>query len=320
MRLGSLVLLALIALVAPSRTYAQTPASPSTDPRLTVLRQIGTITAGFPLTEPVRSTARPDDVVARLMSFDQNSDGKVQKAELAERMYAVMDRGDTDGDGALDRTELLTLATARPAEAAVRGFGHGRSPMGLDVDVSSRRHLEGAIDDLRLEAERKDPALAIVRSFNDTREAEAEAQLLEVMRGVLSPEQLTTFTAALERQGRGGVQTVMRSVAANGSPQRIFQAVAISDVGRRVAMFRLQPEANRRAVAALEHYRSRLRLNEADRAELGGQLASVLTTEESENFLAAIARQPVVAANGFTVERKIVGPMASPARAVFVTQ
>jgi hypothetical protein len=112
----------------------------------------------------------------------------------------------------------------------------------------------------------------------------------------------------------------MRSVAANGSPQRIFQAVAISDVGRRVAMFRLQPEANRRAVAALEHYRSRLRLNEADRTELGGRLASVLTPEESGNFLAAIARQPVVAANVFTVERKIVGPMVSPARAVFVTQ
>jgi hypothetical protein len=315
-----MVLLALIALVAPSQIYAQTPASPSTDPRVAVLGHIRTTTAGFSRAEPTRPTARPDDVVARLMSFDQDNDGKVQKAELAERMYAVMDRGDIDGDGALDRTELLTLATDRPAEAAVRGFGHGRYMMGSDTDVSSRRHLEGALDDLRLEAERKDPALAIVRTFNDTREAEAEAQLLEVMRSVLSPEQLTTFTAALERQGRGGVQTVMRRLSADGSPQRIVQFMFGADVERRVAMFKLQPEANSRAVAALEHYRSRMRLSEADRVELGRRLASVLTTEESENFLAAIARQPVVAANGFTVERKIVGPMTSPARTGFVTR
>jgi hypothetical protein len=33
--------------------------------------------------------------------------------------------------------------------------------------------------------------------------------------------------------------------------------------------------------------------------ELGRQLASVLTTEESEDFLAAIARQPVAEASGF---------------------
>ncbi len=66
-----------------------------------------------------------------------------------------------------------------------------------------------------------------------------------------------------------------------------------------MATFRLAPEANGRAIAALKQYRSRLRPNEADRVELGRQLASVLTREESENFLAAIARQPVVAAGGF---------------------
>ena len=55
-------------------------------------------------------------------------------------------------------------------------------------------------------------------------------------------------------------------------------------------------------MAALKHYRSRLRPNETDRVELGRQLASVLTKEESENFLAAIARQPVAAAGGFCHE------------------
>ncbi len=143
------------------------------------------------------------------MSFDRNNDGKVQKAELAERMYTVMDRGDADGDGCLDRSELLTLATAKPAVAAVRGFGHGSYMMGSDTDVSSRLHLEGALDDLRLEAARKEPALAIVTTFSETREADAQAELLDVMKAILSPEQLTTFTTALEQERRTSAQRVV---------------------------------------------------------------------------------------------------------------
>lgn len=322
MRLGSLVLLALIAVVAPSPSSAQTPASPSPEPGPAVLgRAGGIITAGFARAEPARGTARPDDIVARLMSFDRNNDGKVQKAELAERMYAVMDRGDADGDGALDRAELLTLATARPAEAAVRGFGHGRYSIGADTDVSLRRHLEGAIEDLRLEAARRDPALAIVKTFSDTRDAEAKAELLGAMGDILSPEQLTAFTAALERQLPASiVRRVMQGSAAGEGPQRIVTFVAGGDLERRVAMFQLQPDANGRATAALERYRSRVRLNETDRSELGRQLAPVLTREESQDFLAAIARQPVLVADGFMVKTGIVPPPMNLTRPVSVKQ
>ena len=77
-----------------------------------------------------------------------------------------------------------------------------------------------------------------------------------------------------------------------------FGSLAMSE--RSVATFRLTPEANGRAMAALKHYRSRLRPNETDRVELSRQLASVLTREESENFVAAIARQPVRAAGDFS--------------------
>jgi hypothetical protein len=321
MRLGSLVLLALIAVVAPSRTYAQTQASPSPE-QLAGLRQIAAGTAGVARAESARGTARPDDVVARLMSFDRNNDGKVQKAELAERMYTVMDRGDADGDGALDRDELLTLATARPAEAAVRGFGHGRYSIGADTDVSFRRHLEGAIEDLRLEAARKDPALAIVRTFSDTRDAEGKAELLGAMGNILSPEQLTAFTAALERQlPASAVRTVMHGSAAGDGPQRTVTFVAGGDLEGRVAMLQLQPEANGRATAALERYRSRVRLDDADRAELRRHMASVLTTEESEDFLAAIARQPVMVADGFIFKKAIVvAPSMNVDRPVSVKQ
>ena len=105
MRLGPPVLLALIALVAPSQTQAQVPA-----PSVETIHGVG---FSIGISASARPTARPDDVVARLMSFDRNNNGTIEKAELAERMYTVMARGDANGDGCLDRTELLTLATAK---------------------------------------------------------------------------------------------------------------------------------------------------------------------------------------------------------------
>jgi hypothetical protein len=119
MRLGPLILLALIALVAPSTTYAQGPPP-----------QAVAHFAHLTTVSPDRGTASPDHIVARLMSFDRNDDGKVQTAELAERMQGVMARGDVDKDGALDQTELLALATAPPAQVAVRGFQHGNYLVG----------------------------------------------------------------------------------------------------------------------------------------------------------------------------------------------
>jgi len=51
------------------------------------------------------------DLAARLMSFDKNKDGKVTKDELPnERMAAIIERGDTNGDGALDKSEIEQLA------------------------------------------------------------------------------------------------------------------------------------------------------------------------------------------------------------------
>ena len=70
-------------------------------------------------------------------------------------------------------------------------------------------------------------------------------------------------------------------------------------------------------MAALKQYRSRLRPNETDRVELGRQLASVLTKEESEDFLAAIARQPVAAAGGFAM-KQVVGSQGGAVQAIVV--
>src|SRR5690242_16347443 len=47
-----------------------------------------------------------DDIVERIMSFDKNKDGKVTKDELPERMHHLIEQGDTNKDGALDRDEV----------------------------------------------------------------------------------------------------------------------------------------------------------------------------------------------------------------------
>ena len=309
MRLGPLVLPALIALVAPPQTHAQVPA-----------RSVETIHGGgfsIDISASARPTALPDDVVARLMSFDRNNDGKIEKAELAERMYTVMDRGDANRDGCLDRSELQTLAHAKPAAPVVRGFGHGSYVVGPNAEVSSRLHLEGAIDDLRLEAARKATALGIVTTFSQALDTNAQAELLDVLKEILTPEQLTTFTRTLEQERRMGAQRVVSFVTSPDQPAKIvrFGSLALSE--RSVATFKLGPEANGRAIEALKQYRSRLRPNETDRVELGRQLASVLTDEESQDFLAAIARQPVAEAGGFFA-MKVEGSLGGAVQGIVV--
>ncbi|NOX53217.1 MAG: hypothetical protein GXP27_02010 [Planctomycetes bacterium] len=66
------------------------------------------------------------DIVERLMSLDKNKDGKVTKDEFPnERMAALIERGDTNGDGALDKAEIEQMAE-RFRQRAGQGRG-GRS-------------------------------------------------------------------------------------------------------------------------------------------------------------------------------------------------
>lgn len=305
MRLGPLVLPALIALAAPPPAYAQVLRAPT----VTTIHQPG---LSIDISTSTRPTAQPDDVVTRLMSFDRNNDGRIEKAELAERMYTVMDRGDANRDGCLDRSEIETLANAKQAAPVIRGFGHGNYVIDPVAAVSSRRHLENAIDDLRLDAERKASALGIVTAFSQTLDANAQSALLDTLTPILTPDQLTTFTRALEQERRTNGATFVTRVNTSTDQQgngvkSISGVVTMAMAERSIASFRLAPEANGRAIAALKEYRSRLRPNETDRVELGRQLTSVLTSEETEDFLAAAARQPVTEANSFFFAKHVTG-------------
>ena len=76
-------------------------------------------------------------MLARVLSFDENGDGKISKDELPERMQGLMERGDADGDGALDKDELAKIA------ASFQGQGQGRGPGGPDAGPEGRGGLGG---------------------------------------------------------------------------------------------------------------------------------------------------------------------------------
>ena len=73
----------------------------------------------IPLMPPIPPDARQvptDDLIARLMAFDKNGDGKISKDELPERMHALFDEGDTNRDGFLDLEEIKRLANRPPPD------------------------------------------------------------------------------------------------------------------------------------------------------------------------------------------------------------
>ncbi|MCX6631640.1 MAG: hypothetical protein NTW28_28860 [Candidatus Solibacter sp.] len=74
-----------------------------------------------------------EETVKTLMAFDTNGDGKLQKAELPERMQAIFERGDANRDGLLtaDEVRAMAQAQAQPATGGREG-GRGRGwPEGM---------------------------------------------------------------------------------------------------------------------------------------------------------------------------------------------
>ena len=82
-----------------------------------------------------------DELLALLMSFDKNKDGKLSKAEVPERQLGLFDRGDTDKNGLLDEAELRKVtadqaaAPPAPPRAPRGGFGAiDLASIALDAD------------------------------------------------------------------------------------------------------------------------------------------------------------------------------------------
>lgn len=231
-----------------------------------------------------------DEVVARMMSFDRDNDGRVTKGELPERMHNLVTQGDGGGDGALDVSEIRTLANTSAARAAVRGFASsGGYTFGDQIGVSSRLHIEGALDDLRLASPTREKALAIVKTFVDTLDADATVNLLTEMESLLTAAQLAGFKTALDRQGTSRFVTLSQL---KESGARVF--FVGTDLGRRIDQYGLPAAQKRQALAALERFRAQLRPGDAERSALLEQMKGVLSDDERDNFRAALERRPLV--------------------------
>ncbi len=62
----------------------------------------------------------PAQIVERMFEQDENSDGKLAKDEVSERMAGMFDRADSDKDGFVTKEELKTMFAARMSQ---RGGG-----------------------------------------------------------------------------------------------------------------------------------------------------------------------------------------------------
>jgi hypothetical protein len=240
----------------------------------------------------------PDIVVARLMTFDRNNDGLVAKEELPDRMRPLLG-GEVGRDGALDRSEILAMvAVPRPVMTAIGGGlpRPGGYTFGDQFELSSRSHILDSLDDLRLPESRRAHALAVVRPFIDSLEAQATTTLLNDLEVFISEDQAARLRAVIDRQ----LAMTPASVAKfDGS--KVGQFVIVRpDLALSINQLRLPNWQNALALDALRRFKERLRLGEADRTVLIEYLKGIISDEERENFSAALVRRPLVKAGGVT--------------------
>jgi hypothetical protein len=251
---------------------------------------------GQPGTTPATTKVSADEVLARIMTFDQNTDGRVSIGELSERMRPLVERGDKNGDQALDRSEIAALSRAPSPQGGRGGFpGGGGYSFGDDSGLSSRQHIEGALEDLRLTSDKSERALPIVRAYADSIEGTATADLLRQMEPLLTPEQLTTFTTVLNSR-RGRVVTQSQT----GARQVFMMTVRDSNLLARVDAMQLGAEKTQQAHKLIEQFKTRVRIgSETERTALMSELKGFLNNEEIDNYRAALERRPVVASSPF---------------------
>ena len=161
--------------------------------------------------EPVTPNRRndPKAVVERILSFDADGDDRVTADELPERMQAVLERADRNGDGFLTAGEVLP-----PAGPTVPMTG------GASVRVN-RSSLADVVNDLKLPRPVHDRAMAIVtkhrvpRNVNDSDSIALHAAMKEL----LDEEDFGNFAAAVARLRFNSltVRTIVRPGGPAGS-------------------------------------------------------------------------------------------------------
>ena len=256
------------------------------------------------LATPQPAQMTPDIVVARLMSFDTNHDGKVARAELPERMQPLLSRGNVNDDDALDSAELRRLAETPPAPvtARVQPGRYGFLDDGFQFD--SKLHIDGALDDLRLAGVTRDKAFEIARGFQEGRSDRATADLMATMSRLLSPAQLAEFKNAFDLKPTnvpaiqvGGVMFFGATQLEAAGQAKVFTRIRANsfEPARVIQRAELSEGTRKEAMEAIEQYQARLngRLVDADRHALLDQLRGVLDDQQRDDLRAALERRPL---------------------------
>jgi len=272
MRHFAVVPVALFSFATPA--FAQQPAA--------------TPTAAMPFSAP-EPRVDVETVVARLMSFDRDHDGKVAVEELPQRMQPLlMSAGAPDGQP-LDRAALRNLATQARAQTFVQGFsssGYGFGDVGFPSGDTTSSLIEGAIDDLQLPGATRERALAVGRQFVDTMKADASAVLLRTLTPVLSPTQLEALSAELSRK--------VEKHTIETPDGRQATVVVRPNLEQALRKHRLSSSQLLVAIPSALAYETSLRLDDRRRADLLTQLHGVLSADDRTELDAKLQRRPLV--------------------------
>jgi hypothetical protein len=269
MRHLAIVPVALLLLVAPA--LSQEPAS--------------TVGSPIPSSSAVDPRGDVDTVVARLMTFDRNNDGKVAIEELPERMRTLL----TSGSQPLDREALRSLATQSRQQTIFGGLSgsrYGFGDVGFPSGDTTSSLIEGAIDDLRLPAPERERALAIGQQFVDTMKAHATAALLATVTPVLSPTQLQAFRADLARK----IERHTIETPDGGHATLILRP----NLELALRSYGLSSSQLLQAIPSLQTYEESLRFDDRRRATFLARMRSVLSADDLTDLEAALQRRPLV--------------------------
>ena len=135
----------------------------------------------------------PAAVIERLISFDANSDHRISRDELPERMQELVARGDRNADAALDSDEIRALVNAAASQ--------GRR---VSFRAQPSEGLPGVIKDLKLTPTKHERALAALSAYKLPRTVDDStgSDLYKEMRTLLDDEEYENFVAAAARLTR----------------------------------------------------------------------------------------------------------------------
>ena len=151
-----------------------------------------------------------ETVVAHVLTFDVDRDGRIRASELPERMIPLIGRGDRNGDQALDADEVaavvrnpLPQGRGRIVSTPVRAT-QGTEPFRRPPPGGP----EGLIRDLKLPPARAEAALAVLAKRKATGPTfggvltarDVDEATLRKLAAILTNEELADFKAALARQ------------------------------------------------------------------------------------------------------------------------